>query len=215
MLRRIPWVVLSAACGNVISQPTASDAPASSIDGVAAVDASIDAAVDAAPSLELAVEPDIVWTSGGVPVDAGAAAQRACFLQQVAGMFKAPEHFVHVDVVGAKWLVTGSAAPDQQTRVRCVTYGAASGIGVSPQLSWTQGQAAVDLGPADDRLCGLTSVAGTYNGGGELVHTAVEGGRWVLRGTSSATGVSASARCLVFPTGAGVAFEGEAPRQRP
>ncbi len=65
----------------------------------------------------------------------------------------------------------------------------------SSQYVWQQGQAAVDIGDDQNRVCGLTFVTGKFMGGGESVSIEDVGGRWMLSGTSQQVGVTAAARC--------------------
>jgi hypothetical protein len=218
-VRMISLVLGLAGCGRVqSSSPVDAASPATDalLDAASpATDALVDAAIDVPPPdtgprpTNLAVESEIIWRTGDAPIDAGETANRFCFLTGVTGMFKAPQHAVRVAAVGTRWLVSGDGDAMRSARVRCVTYDAASGIAVSPAFDWTQGSAAVDMGAFANQLCALTRIAGTFNGGGELVHAAGENNRWLLRGTSLAAGVSVSAHCLTFPVETAVAIGGE------
>jgi hypothetical protein len=193
-----------------LSEPDPDAVPAGATDAPA-LDSAPDATPDAGPvPTGLIVEAPNQLRTGELPVALGAATGRFCFLQSVAGMFKAPSHDVAVAVIGATWELH-SAAFDATVIARCVTFAATSGITMTEQFDWTQGQPAVDMGPFGDRICALTRMAGTFNGGGELVHAAGENNRWLLRGTSGVGGggVSVSARCLVFPPETAVTFSGE------
>lgn len=183
--------------------------PDAAVDGAAPGDAMLDAMADAGPvPTGLVVEAAVPWRTGDFPVALGGATGRFCFLQSVAGMLRATSHEVVVAAVGANWLLSGTA-PDANVIARCLTFEPASGITLTPPVDWTQGQPFVDLGPFGDRICALTRIAGVFNGGGELVHAEATDNRWRLRGTSLASGVSASARCLVFPPATEVAIGGE------
>lgn len=75
-----------------------------------------------------------------------------------------------------------------------------------PVHSWTQGQAAVDLGRIDQEFCFLTRVTGRFRGGGEQVRVYQKDGHWWLGGTSGQQGVGGNAVCLaqlLFTAGKG------------
>jgi hypothetical protein len=63
---------------------------------------------------------------------------------------------------------------------------------------WSQGMAAIDLGPADGVFCYLTGVTGRFRGTGESVNVLVSDSdnHWYLGGTSQQNGVAATAACL-------------------
>ena len=63
-------------------------------------------------------------------------------------------------------------------------------------FQWSQGQGHVYMGSYDERFCFLTRVSGNFEGSGESVHVYYSSGNWYLGGTSSQSGVSASATCI-------------------
>jgi hypothetical protein len=76
------------------------------------------------------------------------------------------------------------------------------------RFAWTSRQAAVDMGPTQNRACFLTGVGGKFNAAGDNVSIQSQGGRWVLTGGTdpSVTNpfVEARAACL---TASGVTAE--------
>ena len=204
-----------AGCGSipgVESDGGAIDAAVDTSNGDAPIDGAPtgDAAPDAVPPTGLVVEGEVGWDSTHSSIALGAADHRLCFLQQVAGQLAVSGGEVRVYVLDGVWYLGGSAPVIVAATARCVRWSDAGGVSTDPSgFDWTQGQAPVAMGAAADRICGLTRVAGRFEGGGELVHAAIAGGAWSLSGTSATTGVAASARCLAWPAGAEVVSSGE------
>jgi hypothetical protein len=130
-------------------------------------------------------------------VDMGPADDRACFLVRTRGHFEGGGESVHAQVVSGRWQLTGNSRQEGiAATAECV--GVES---MTDEKSWDQAQGAetVDLAPAEGYACFLTRMRGHFEGGGEVIHTRIENGRWVLGGNSAQDGgaVSASARCIL------------------
>ncbi len=67
--------------------------------------------------------------------------------------------------------------------------------------TWSQGDAAVYMGPTSDRICYLSGVTGEYRGRGEWVWVSPSSGSYYLTGDSSSRDVKAWARCVMNPKG--------------
>jgi hypothetical protein len=205
------FVLAVTGCGVVHEAPI--DArDESPIDASSTVDAAAfdDAApIDAAP-ITLAVEGEVAWHSGNPPIALGAADDRACFLSRVAGQFAVSGGEARVYVLDGQWYVGGTAPVVVHAWARCVSWDPASTLhGDAVSYEWSQGEPPRDMGAEADRLCGLTRMSGRFEGGGELIHATVSGGRWLLAGNSATSGVAASARCLHWPAGTNVAYSAE------
>lgn len=133
------------------------------------------------------------WSQGSAFQDLGSSVDRACFLTGVKGAFEGGGEAVFVRVSGGRWQLGGQSGQ--------VSIGGRANCVLNPnytaEVTWSQGQAAKNLGSASDRVCFLTRVAGKLEGGGELVRTRISGASWVLDGTSQQVGVNAAARCLL------------------
>ena len=66
----------------------------------------------------------------------------------------------------------------------------------SQEYTWSQGNAAVQMGPIDRTVAFLTYVRGKFEGGGEYVRIYAQDGYWYLGGDSAQHSVLAKARCI-------------------
>ena len=142
------------------------------------------------------ISDDFTWQQGQTPMNMGSAAARVCFLTRVQGHLDGAEEAVHARIIDGDWVLDGrSRHGGVGANARCLNLGAANLY--SEAHHWQQGEAAVDLGSAEDRACFLTHVQGRFEGSGEWVHVFIQEGRWKLDGGSQQTGVAAGARCLM------------------
>ena len=112
----------------------------------------------------LTVDPtDFVWTQGWKPTDMGVARGRVCLLTRITGDFEGGGEFVEIVPSGGHWWLQGDSF--QQgigAHARCL------------QVSWYSGEYAVDVNEgqawanlaANPAVCGLTRVAGLFDGSG-------------------------------------------------
>jgi hypothetical protein len=141
------------------------------------------------------------WEQGQPAVNMGSGADRVCFLTGVHGSFRGGGEAVRVLNANGTWLLTGSS---QQSGVG----GTAACVSQAPltqpvfpgryslEYVWRQGNAPVNMGSTNGRVCFLTGMSGKFEGGGEMIRTRVSNGSWFLDGTSSQAGVAAWAYCL-------------------
>jgi hypothetical protein len=188
----------------VADHAPAEPAPDATDGADAGPDAVPDAALDGgAPALQFAVEPEVGWSHQTGPVALGAAANRACFLVGVSGEFSGAAE-VRILIQAGSWIIDGTAPGALAGVARCVTWSAASGLRANEVYDWSKGQPALDMGPATNRLCALTRMAGSFVGGGEMIRAAISGGRWLLDGAALSAGAIAGARCLTWPATANI-----------
>jgi len=163
-----------------------------------------------APLSGLADEGRALWDSSEPPIKLGPEQDRLCFLTLVSGTFNSDTSTVSVSVVDGMWTLAGSAG-GVRAEARCIRWSAAAtGIVMSPEAQWTQGQGAVDMGPATNQLCVLTRMAGLFGGATDLITTRVQDGHWLFGGAAAQFGVAASARCLAWPESLDISFSEEA-----
>lgn len=144
---------------------------------------------------------EFTWSQGQNGVGMGEATSRYfCALTGMGGRFLGDGEEVRVTRVPMKnnpnrytWFLNGSSQQIQvRARAACVT----TRDGYTGETLWSQGEAAKDLGPTNDRVCFLTRVRGHFAGDGEQVRIRNSNGRWLLDGTSQQGGVLGGARCV-------------------
>ena len=153
------------------------------------------------------IEPEQGAGNGG-RVALGAGTNRACFLSAVTGQFGIGGGDVRVTIEAGEWVLTASGLVTGYAQ--CIAWPSASAISVDPESAWLQDQGPTVMGDAANRFCGLSRMAGKYQGGGELITTFVGGGRWLLGGTSAgAFGITAGARCITWPASTRLSYTDE------
>ncbi|WP_437982976.1 hypothetical protein [Sorangium sp. So ce117] len=128
----------------------------------------------------------------------GDASDRTCFLKGIIGDFESANEWVHAYISGGRWYLHGN---NTHGSARALATCVSSTLGRTAEVSWSQGEANVDLGSEIGfivlpRACFLTRVGGDFNGMSESVSVSRASGRWWLGGSSSSTGVHARARCI-------------------
>ena len=140
------------------------------------------------------------YYSGGVSVDLGGSADRACFLTGVTGKFENACDSASIYSWEDRWFLTGASCPGQKVgaSARCVLLGDRASY--SREHSWNQGDQLLHMGTLDTaeyyQGCFLTHIQGDFSGFGEEILATVAWNQWFLGGHSSQTGVGARVRCL-------------------
>nr|WP_246357527.1 M12 family metallopeptidase [Pyxidicoccus fallax] len=138
------------------------------------------------------VTSEYSWSQGQLPTNLGSATGRVCFLTHVSGSFDGGAEFVHVYSNNGMWYLGGNSMQTGiSARARCVAVS-----GYSNEYTWEQGAGPTYMDWAGRYSCALTRVQGSFKGGGESVKASVEGGRWILGGSSLQVGVGGRARCF-------------------
>src|SRR5262245_47862791 len=162
---------------------------------------------DAAVPTGLTVEAEVSWASPAAAIALGPATNRLCYLTEVTGQFDAAGDEVDVRVGGGTWYLNGgSTSGVVEASARCITWSAASGLSMSAESTWSQGDAALGLGSQADRICMLARMAGRWEGAGEWLEITTGSTAWQIDGDSGQVGVAAGVRCLIWPTTSGVAY---------
>jgi hypothetical protein len=140
----------------------------------------------------LSVSKEYRWSQGAYATHMGSDSDRVCFLMYVTGRFEGGGEQVEAYRSGGSWWLGGTSyQKGVQAGARCVNTRYREG-----PYYWTQGQAPVLMSNANQWMCGLTKVAGRFNGGGERVNAFVSGSWRYLGGSSHQKGVSSAAYCL-------------------
>lgn len=131
--------------------------------------------------------------------DLGPTAGKVCFLTAVGGKFEGGGEVVQVYQSNGRWYLSAQSNQNHNAsqnnligRARCVNNSA----WISGPYNWQQGQPPVTMASVSDWICGLTRIAGKFEGGGENVEVWATGGAWTLGGNSQQAGVAASGYCL-------------------
>jgi hypothetical protein len=137
------------------------------------------------------------WVQGQSELNLGSTNTQACFLTRVAGKFNGGGEAVWVRKSGSTYLLGGmSNQVGVGTRARCLT-GTSTFIN---DWTWSQGSVATVMVQAltenNGWACGLTRMTGSFKGGGERIFIDWDGSTRRLRGSSSQSGVAASANCF-------------------
>ncbi|WP_437672342.1 hypothetical protein [Sorangium sp. So ce131] len=138
------------------------------------------------------------WRSGNTPVEMGSASEKSCFLSAIEGDYESDEEWVHADVSEGRWYLSGS---NEEGSSRAAATCVSTTAGLTEEITWTQGQGNVYLGPVTtpdgtERACFLTRVGGDFDGSSESVAITETDGAFWLGGSSRSTGVHARARCI-------------------
>jgi hypothetical protein len=138
---------------------------------------------------------DYKWSSGQGPIPMGSISGRVCFLTRVSGMFGVGRS-VRIYAANGSWWLTGSSV-GVSAWARCSnSYSSVA----PPEYSWSQGQNPTYMGSIYGRACFLTRVGGDFEGTSERVEVfSGNSSSWWLGGSSVQAGVSAGARCVVYP----------------
>lgn len=124
-----------------------------------------------------------------------------CWLSSMSGLFEGGAENVHVRVHDDRNWRVGAQNCTEEPFVDAGAMCADFGLGLrsawyTPERTWRQGEAPVDLGSVTGSVCGLTHVGGRFSGAGESVWITQRDGRWWLEGHSLSAGVEARARCV-------------------
>jgi hypothetical protein len=153
----------------------------------------------------LIVEGPYDWQQGQARVDLGGRiGDRICWLSRMTGLFMSGDERVSTslvqhpindgngDAVSWDWFLEGNSTQRDVAASAMCTNSKARYWG---SVNWKQGQSPTYIGPADGRVCFLTSVTGRFEGWGEYVQTYISNGAWYLGGASQQSGVAATAVC--------------------
>ena len=150
---------------------------------------------------DLSVIGAYAWAAPEPATPMGSTSNRVCVLNRIQGAFDSRSDYIHAFAAGGSWYLGGDTSYGPLGgSSRCAEL--PSGASFTGEYSWTSAQNyPTHLGSATGRVCFLTRVAGSFEGGADWVHVYVSGGAWYLWGSSP--NASARARCVTVSSYSG------------